>query len=259
MTVSEHPAISVAVLHTPWKPERVECLSEMLKSIPTTPTRIIRDKMPEGMAWEEFKTIIALDQWEWSAKQAGCTHHLFLTDDLHMAPDFWRILRAMVTAKPNSIIGLLSNHPKAVELAGNGDVWYRCNSWVVGPAYVVPHELLVGFLAWYKSLPDTNAPGCRRYLNDDSAINEWNTYHGPRESWHPLPTIIEHRDDVASTVGHGDEFSCERVSWRATREVVRVGDAWEWVSKPALFDLEGMAHPPYWSRLAPMLTVGGVF
>ena len=56
--------------------------------------------------------------------------------------------------------------------------------------------------------------------NDDTAINGWVTHYGPGETWHPLPTIIEHDSDGAlpSTVGHGDEFSRERISWRRYRD-----------------------------------------
>lgn len=252
------PTLSVAIQHTPWIPERVDALGEMVQAIPRrVPTRIFRDRRPERMLWEEFKTVLALDQWEWSLK-TECTHHLFLTDDLHMAPNFWLALNAMIEAKPNAIIGLLSNHPQAVEEAAKGNTWYRCNSWIVGPAYVVPTEHLRGFLAWYSNLRDDADPGGRRWFNDDSALNEWNSLYGPKESWHPLPTIIEHRHDLKSTVGHGDMYSRERVSWRATRTVQHHEDGFSWIDSPAQFDLEGMCHPPYWQRLAPMLQVGDV-
>jgi hypothetical protein len=169
---------------------------------------------------------------------------------------------AMVTAKPASIIGLLSNHPRGPELYAAGEAWYRCNSWVVGPAYVVPRVHLEPFVAWYRALPDDGEAQHRRWFNDDSALNEWNTFHGPGESWHPLPTPIEHRGDLGSTVGHGDQYSRERVSWRETRGVTldAVGDL-VWGVSPLperrIGALSPYTYSEYWDREGPMLPVGG--
>ncbi len=251
--------ISVAILHAQWRPERVRCLNEMLVSLggEWEPAGLFAGQKPARMAWSQFKTILALSQWEWSLAQSDATHHLFLTDDLHMAPGFNEILAAMVTANPRRMIGLLSNHPSAEKLARLGERSYRCNSWLVGPAYCVPRAMLQGFVDWYKSLPDDEEPGGRRWFNDDSALNEWNTRIGPGESWHPLPTIIEHRADLESCVGHGDKYSRERVSWRYTRECIVEADRVHWRSEPATFDLEAMKSPEYWGGDGPMLTVGG--
>ncbi len=228
--------------------------------------QVFDDARPRGMIWAEFKTILATQQWEWSL-DTGCTHHLFLTDDLHLAPGFWGILQAIIAAKPDAIIGLLSNHPDGPRLASEGYRWYRCNSWVVGPAYLVPHAHLEAFLRWYEALPDTEAPGGRRWFNDDSALNEWISREGPAESWHPLPTCIEHRADINSTVNHGDSYSRERVSWREVRHVGYHEDGFSWFSESrpghTPKELAEMSWHGYWrqtppeSELAPMLKVGG--
>ncbi len=252
--------ISTAIMHTPWKPERVAALEDMkiaLRGYPG-PRTLISQQKPEDMSWAEFKTHLALRQWEWSlAQKPQVTHHLFLTDDLNIAPSFWNIIHAMIAAKPNAIIGLLSNHPEGPRLSAEGQRWYRCNSWVVGPAYLVPRGHLEGFLAWYKNLPDTEEPRGRRWFNDDSALNEWNSLHGPHESWHPLPTIIEHRNDVESTVGHGDKYSRERVSWRETRDCQECEEGLRWIREPCAFDLGEMQGDAYWAFDGPMLNVGG--
>ncbi len=257
--MSEH-TISVAILHAPWIPARVAAIAEMLEALPGIDCKAFDDARPKGMSWGQFKTVLAAKQWQWSL-DTGCTHHLFLTDDLHLAPGFWEILQAMIAAKPDAIIGLLSNHPRGPELAAQGYRWYRCNSWVVGPAYLVPHEHLKAFLAWYEALPDHEMSGGRRWFNDDSALNEWITREGPAESWHPLPTCIEHRADIGSTVNHGDSYSRERVSWRETRHVQHHEDGFSWFSEPRGTDtgtwLQLMRDADFWRDSGPMLKVGG--
>ncbi len=251
--------ISTAILHTPWIPERKACLGDMLRELAgSDPLEIFKDPKPEGMAWSEFKTRLAAAQWGW-ALNTNADHCLFLTDDLELAPGFWGILKAMRDAEPGAIIGLLSNHPQGPELWAEGHHWYRCNSWIVGPAYMVPREALAKFLPWYLGLPDNEAPGGRRWYNDDSALNEWISSAGPAESWHPLPTIIKHRGDVASTVGHGDKFSRERISWDTIYEV-SAGEfgAPTWEETRVRMPLDEMARRSYWmADRPPLLKVGG--
>ena len=218
---------------------------------------MINDRDWRGTEWQQSKVQWALDQWEWSASKK-VSHHIFMTDDLHLAPRFWGILMAMVVAAPDMPIGLLSNHPHAATfLPGH---WYRTNSWLVGPAYVLPHAFLVEFLQWFKAKPDGShlIPGTKAYGNDDSTLNEFVTMSG-RMSAHPVPTIVEHRGDLESTVGHGDRYSRERVSWRAVRWPEDTGpDSFEWREDPADFDIEAMTKPAFWAGVgsSPILKVG---
>ena len=252
------PTFSVAILHTPWRGERVAALDAMLKDLhpSETPVSIFDERCPSGTSWAEFKTRIAAEQWAW-ALDIGASYHIFLTDDLHICPWFWPALRAMVSARPEMPIGLLSNHPRGPSLFAGGTHGYRTNSWIVGPAYVVPHEKLSRFLGWYLALPDTEEPKGRRWFNDDSALNEWITYFGGGETWHPLPTIIEHRADIGSTVGHGDRFSRERLSWREIRGIKPKGEAWEWETIRGEFASPAeMGDRSFWAGDAPMLPTG---
>lgn len=180
-------------------------------------------------------------QWRWAAAQ-DTTHHLFVTDDLELAPMFIDVLEAMAAAVPDGIIGLLSNHPSAPALAGERR-WYCTNSWVVGPCYVVPHRHMLAALAW------AERAGAKDHgWSDDATLNEWITFHGPGRAYHPIPTPIEHLRVLPSTwahTGHGDEYSHERVSWRGARV-----EPWT------------MTSYAYWNELggpeaAPMLKVGG--
>lgn len=266
--------ISLVVNHTPWIPERVSALEHMrfqltlgldglalgdwdddTERYPVIGPWMLNDTDYRGTEWQQSKVKWALDQWH-RALDTKASHHLFMTDDLYIAPQFWNVLNAMLLAQPDKAIGLLSNHPQGPELVAKGIHWYRCNSWIVGPAYVLPRALLERFVAWFEKLPDGphTVEGTKAYRNDDSSLNEWITRHGPGESWHPLPTIVEHRRDLASVVGHGDQFSHERVSWREMRAYV-AGNGWtDWT---CAFDLDAMTNPEWWKTDAPMLGVGG--
>lgn len=219
------PAISLCMNHTPWRPERVEALRRMLLELVPLSRGVPfflhdTDYRDEGRRdaevpgnpkprWVDF----SLAQWRWSASQS-VSHHLFMTDDLKLAPHFWELLEGMIAAAPRSILGLLSNHPSAPHLYVQGLSWYRTNAWVVGPCYVVPHEHMVRFLPWAESYRGAAAG---MGWSDDSTLNEWITFHGPGEAWHPIPTIISHDRGLLSTwahTGHGDDFSHERINWQ---------------------------------------------
>lgn len=268
--MKQGPTFSLVVNHTPWRPERVESLREMLDELRRPPAfsdawgpgntpLYLNDADYRGTDWQTSKVQWALDQWTWSAEW-NRTHHVFLTDDLHLMPGFWRALSAMVEGCPDNPIGLLSNHPRGPETWSNGHAWYRTNSWLVGPAYVLPHAFLLEFLEYFRALPDGNtAPGMKGWANDDSSINEYVTRSG-RWTAHPLPTIIEHRGDLESTVGHGDKYSRERLSWRAIRSVAeeQPGGTFEWVSTICDTDTAALMRPGHWEGAAssPLLTVG---
>jgi len=281
------PAFSLVVNHTPWVPERVAALEAMrnllgLKGNAVADARswgLVATKTNardfRGTDWQVSKVLWALDQWRWAAgvKPAGLpapTHHVFMTDDLHIiepqndgSGHFWQVLNAMVEAVPDGILGLLSNHPAAPRLALEGQRWYRTNSWLVGPCYVLPHKHLMRFLEYFEALPPGNKQdGQIGYRNDDSSLNEWITGRGgPGETYHPLPTIIEHRNDIGSTVGHGDEFSLERVSWRTIRTATKDETGtihWSASAWNAPTPRE-MTSADFWAgaSTAPLLNVGG--
>ncbi len=247
---------SLCISHTPWVHARVQALAAMRLALGPVEHLLINDRDFRGTDWQVSKVQWALDQWEWSASQS-VTHHVFMTDDLHIMPGFWDALTAMVSQSGEAPIGLLSNHPQATALERVARHWYRTNSWLVGPAYVLPHAFLLRFLTWFKARPEGNGKGCRGEQNDDSSINEFVSHEGGY-TLHPLPTIIEHRNDITSTVGHGDEHSCERLSWRSRREVNVSGGRVEWVSEPTNYNTIALCEREYWAgaAAAPMLKVG---
>ena len=186
-----------------------------------------------GPSGKDQPVDFTLNQWRWCAAQS-VTHHVLMTDDVETCPKFWRVLEAIVTVRPFSVIGLLSNHPDAPRLRTEGVRWYRTNSWVVGPAYVVPNLMMVRLLAWAEQ---RGAAGSVDKLgwSDDSELNEWIHHAGPREAWHPIPTPISHLETLSTWghTGHGDEYSHERVRWNDA-EVPLMADPNFWLAhKPA--------------------------
>lgn len=244
--------LSIVINHCKARPDRVACLAEMRRSLALhdgpfflNDGEDVKPAGPTKVEWERR-------QWSW-AIDTGADHCLFMSDDVALAPRFLEILGAMIEAKPKAIIGLLSNHPRAVELADRGERWYRCNSWIVGPAYCVPRKHLAEFFFWFLSLPDGDGPGQIAHLNDDSTLNEWITRRGPGESWHPLPTIVE-VIGLETTWVSGDVHSRELVSWRKTQRVE--GTPHRWIETPRAWDLEAMCSAEYWRRDGQMMGVG---
>lgn len=241
-------SFSTCINHTPFRPERVRSLKSMKAALTWSlraPT-FINDKDYRGTEWQVSKVEWFLTQLRWAADQKT-SHAFFMTDDLHIAPRFWEIATRMVEHVPDRPIGFLSNAPRGPELVAKGAHWYRSNSWAVGPCMLFPTPMVREFLRYYEALSFEQ----QAYANDDSSWNSWITEHGPGETYHPLPTIIEHRADLASTVGHGDQYSRERVSWREMR-VFKDG----WQSWGCAFDVDALCSAEWWQTEAPMLAVG---
>jgi hypothetical protein len=143
MTPAHPTTIALAIPHTPWIPERVESRNHLLDALgidtmgydPGT-----RAEMP-AFAFSMFCDREANKVWSqrmfrW-AIATGATHLLQLQDDALVAPRFWPILRAMIEAQPNRIIGLEATHPLTPVQHRAGRRWYR-DHWLIGVGYVIP-------------------------------------------------------------------------------------------------------------------------
>lgn len=207
---------ALALPHTPWVPERVESFARLLGSLNAnmgqwTERGVVCSRTgPAGSTLDaahvrvfderEPNRVWAQKMWRW-AVGTGATHLVQLQDDVLVAPDFWRKLRAMVEAVPDQIIGLEQAHPIGPALAQKGDRWCRSLAWMVGPGWVWPlsPDLPCGlprFLEWCDAHPEIVQAS-----NEDDLVNVWAV--GARVAiYHPIPTIIDHDTDVASTYGN---------------------------------------------------------
>lgn len=240
--------VALVINHAPWRPERVAALEAMIAAMggQWSLGPIVYNDQRFGSWQPAGKTEWMRSQWELGL-ESGADHILFLTDDLNLAPGFPDIVRAIVNAVPDKAIGLVGNHP-AIGRRPAG-AWYRCRAWLVGPALLIPRAILEPFYDWWAAKPAGGAPGCKGYHNDDSWLNEYLSAHG-LDSWHPIISPVEHRIDLASTVGHGDSTSYQRLSWRRRFSPLYLHglyQGWVWQETGEGWRTELMRRPEYWA------------
>jgi hypothetical protein len=202
-----------------WIPERAQSLARLKEQLGIETWAMDPLSMPaqEGLAnYREFREqesnrIWPTRMWRWGI-ETGASHLLQLQDDVEVSPNFWLVLRAMIEAQPDRLIGLHANHPLAPVQFRAGRRWYR-DRWLTGPAYVFPTVLLRRFLAWCAANPELVESH-----NEDSLICRW-CAELEIDVWHPVPTITDVDQSVPSTYGNDGhyEWSMHRrplVTWR---------------------------------------------
>ncbi len=187
---------ALGIPHTPWIPARVASLERLRGSLDLIHDfRIFADRAPNHV-W-------SAQMWHWAA-ETGTTHFLQLQDDVIVTPQFWKVLRAMVSAVPDQLIGLES----VLEYPGP---WYTTSDGLIGVGYVFPMLPLREFLEWRAH---ALCKGAVESIDEDTLIDVWCVAIG-RRIWHPVPTIIDHDTDIKSTYGH-EHHSHRRpkVTWK---------------------------------------------
>jgi hypothetical protein len=204
------PSFVLAVSHAPWQPARVQNMVRMRETLRaaenTTSYREVTDRLPNWQ-WAER-------MWQWAdgaAIATGASHAVFLQDDLDLHPQFWKVLRAMVGAAHNKAIALIANHPYGRRAVDRKDSWYLTSE-CLGSGYVLPACMLHAFVAWRAAQPIWRI----RSTGEDYLITCWLNRTG-RRAWHPVPSPIDHRRDIAST-NPRDRYPFRRsyVRWDAT-------------------------------------------
>lgn len=245
--------LALGLPHTPWIPARVESFQRLVDGLGLKPPLVVSGADGRYVHGPEDLTHVRIFQeresnrvwpgklYRW-AVSTGATHMLQLQDDAIPYERFWSVLRAMLEAVPDQIIGLEANHPLGPEMHRTGRRWYRTRAWLVGVGYVWPLDAklpngLPAFLRWCEANPAILANN-----NEDSLVNHWAQLHG-FDIWHPVPTIIDHDIGVPSTYGNDEhhEFSMYRrptVTWRDV---------------PLLAGLE---HADHWGAALPPLLPG---
>jgi hypothetical protein len=205
----EEVKISLAVSHTPWRPERVKSLGRLLLGVDLEDCCAYRE-FTEKCHFSEWSAAM----WNWSVA-TDATHCLFLQDDVRVAPEFMKILRSIITAVPDQIIGLEAVHPWGPFLA-NPEVscrWYSTLDGIIGVGYVVPKQTLINFLFWRLNALQ---PGALKSVTEDSLIGLYSSERNMR-IYHPCPTIIDHDLSMQSNFAAlgNDSHPCRRpsVTW----------------------------------------------
>lgn len=228
--------LSVAVTHTPWRPERVESMARLRRQVRGNCTYYneFTEKEPYW-AWSD-------KMWKWSA-DTGATHCLFIQDDTLLAPKFFDILAAMLLNVPDKIIGLESPHPIGPDMAKAACRWYSSTDCVIGVGYVVPRHLLERFYIWkLTALRD----GATRGITEDSLLGVFAAVNN-LPIYHPCPTIIDHDTTLESNFG---ELGNNNHSHRRPSVCWYHGDLYGW----SLPELEA---PAFWTPENPIRGASG--
>ena len=196
---------ALAIPHTPWIPERVESLNRLVSQINpelwASAYHVFGEQEP-NYSWSR-------KLWRWGAEQ-DVTHLVQLQDDVTVAPNFWKALGAMVTARPDDIIGMQSAHPAFVEFAKDGVRWCKTQAWMVGVGYVIPMPVLRQLVDWRDAIPVDLAQA----MNEDDLLGQFAIKHG-LWIYHPIPTIIDHDTTIASSYANDNHrFRRPLVTWR---------------------------------------------
>jgi hypothetical protein len=184
--------IALAIPHTPWVPERVASMHRLRNQLLYRP-RFYREFTDREPNWQW-----ADKMWTW-AESTGADHFLQLQDDVLVGPQFWPHLREMIDAVPDQLIGLESVHEWSEVAYRLGHHWYKSSDCLIGVGYVIPRPLMIAFNKWRAT---TLRPGgAQGGLNEDTMIAVFCMTNGLR-IWHPVPTIIDHDIEMASTYGN---------------------------------------------------------
>lgn len=201
--------IALCVPHTPWVPERVKSMKRLRDALggdfvaakacgagfSASNYHELTDRAP-NQVW-------SVAMWKWML-DTGADFCLTLQDDCLVAPHFWPALRAMLTHLPRGhLLGLSGVHPMAAEVARRGHRWYRTTSWVIGWAYGMWREDLEAFLTWRLSAEGEAFTQRIAPNGEDAVINAW-VGNAERDTWHPVPTIVDHDTSIDSSYANDD-------------------------------------------------------
>jgi hypothetical protein len=231
--------IALCISHTPWVPSRFESMARLrtglgitdeerrLGSIENAPFGLIpyREMTDRASNW-----VWSESMWQWGVDQ-DVDYCLFGQDDLLVAPNFWRVLDAMLIAMPDEVIALDTCHPSARTAARKGTRWVTTADGLVGLMYCWPRKLLQDdFMPWRRT--GVRHPGVEG-MSEDTLQGIWALSRG-RRIFHPVPTILDTDADIASTYGNDRHlYPRPSVNWKD-------GDVCGWSAE----DLE---RPDFWN------------
>ena len=213
---------SVSLSHTPWIPERIPHAKALQADI-KRPVVLCTEKAPNHV-WSAH-------MWE-DAAETKQPYHLFIQDDVLIAPDFEQCLEAMLTGMPPKLLGLETAHPAARTLMRRGEAWCSTTDGLIGVAYVIEHNTLVDFLEWRQH---ALAPKAVEKITEDTLINLYGVSKGIH-ILHPVPTIIDHDVEVKSTYGNDHhKYRRPSVTWQ---DMQWIGMQEEWLKDPDYWRLQ---------------------
>jgi len=197
------PTIALGVPHASWVPERAAAMAAL------RPLLAGADHYREGTERGHW-SVWFLVMLRWAA-ETGASHFLTTQDDVELAPEFWPILRAIVTAWPDEVISLAATHSLAPEVARTGRRSYRTPK-VLGWGWLAPMPIVGRFLEW---ADEATVQGFQREQpndGEDTLFMRFLETRGivPRS---PVPTILDHLHGPSVYGNEGHEHRRSVVRW----------------------------------------------
>lgn len=219
------PEITVSILFAPWVDWRQEqaaancdrlAVSDAIASVEMQPASTEHENI-----WRDVKQC-----WEWGAEQDG-THHLVLQGDVALCEEFGVTLRRALRAVPNRELTLYAGWQSVRHAWEQGHRWVRFDGCYWGQARCLPTADIPGLLSFNERYVDAS------YEHDDTRYQLWNQLAMRRDTWVPVPQLVEHlgADDSAKGnntpadltaavfVGDTDETPAD-IDWNAGLDTV---------------------------------------
>ena len=200
-TRTREVTLSCAVMHTPSRRERRECVSALFSDLGENKIRkhwhsleVFGDFYRKGI-WQNAKRC-----WEYGAN-AGATHHLVIQDDVRVCRDFVVGIFSVIAGFPDDIIGLYCNipTPPADPPEDYLDLLPRWGTTLGprGPAIIMPVDTVRRFLAWES---ENIKPS---FKHDDLRITLYCDSENITSKL-PLPNLVDHKVEFPS-VGRNEK------------------------------------------------------
>lgn len=176
----------IYVMHAAFDDERHGALINLLERAPSS--YVVRDYDRKG-AWPVAKRC-----WEQGLHDEA-THICVLNDDALPCLHFEDVLANAISAVPNDILSLYTNHNKAKQVHAAGHHWYSTVDGLVGVGCVLPRYIAQRFLEWEATCLNGKP------ITDDGKINLFAMCEGLR-IFTTVPSLVDHQLPGSSLVGN---------------------------------------------------------
>jgi hypothetical protein len=244
---------SIAFIHAPQRPERVESLARIKKQLglednaAALPAGIVSvttiaergAEVPEYARKDDpsMPTHLAVPNHVWAqkfyawAQEQSADDILMLQDDVILPDNFLAILKAVRQGVgEGETLSLFTIGAWAKSLYDKGARLVSTADWMPGPCRLVSRARLAEHFRW---IHEGVRLGCKEAINEDTLLGLSHAAHGWR-IYNPLPAIADHDATLASNYGNGKAaHNKASFSWTSLTpdEQAALADPAYWVRK----------------------------